>query len=36
VAPKRIVPLWTLATLAALSAAGSGWMLRRELCAARK
>jgi alpha-beta hydrolase superfamily lysophospholipase len=36
VAPKRIVPLWTLATLAALSAAGSGWMLRREILAVRK
>jgi hypothetical protein len=31
VAPKRIVPLWTLATLAAAAAAGSGWMLRREI-----
>ena len=35
VAPKRIVPLWTLATLAAAAAAGSGWMLRREILAAR-
>ena len=33
VAPGRIVPLWTLATLAALAAGGSGWMLRRELLA---
>ncbi len=33
VAPKRIVPLWTLATLAALAAGGSAMMLRRELLA---
>ncbi|MFN5757137.1 MAG: hypothetical protein ACK54F_09370 [Planctomycetia bacterium] len=30
-APKRIVPLWTLATLAAVAAGGSALMLRREL-----
>lgn len=30
VAPKRIVPLWTLATLAAVAAGGSALMLRRE------
>ena len=36
VAPKRIVPLWTLATLAALAAGGSGYMLRREILASRK
>jgi hypothetical protein len=34
-APKRIVPLWTLATLAAAAAAGSALMLRRELLSAR-
>ena len=33
-APKRIVPLWTLATLAAAAAAGSANMLRREMLAA--
>ena len=36
VAPKRIVPLWTLATLAALAVGGSGYMLRREILASRK
>jgi hypothetical protein len=36
VAPKRIVPLWTLATLAAVAAGGSALMLRREILAARK
>ena len=35
VAPKRIVPLWTLATLAAVAASGSAVMLRREILAAR-
>jgi len=30
-APRRIVPLWTLAALAAAAAAGSGAMLWREL-----
>jgi len=29
-APRRMVPLWTLATAAAAAAAGSGVMLRRE------
>jgi len=29
-APERIVPLWTLATLAAVASAGSGVMLARE------
>lgn len=28
--PRRIVPLWTLATAAGLAAIGSGIMLRRE------
>ena len=31
VAPGRIVPLWTLATLAGLAATGSAVMLAREL-----
>jgi hypothetical protein len=31
VAPQRIVPLWTLATLAVLAAAGSAAMLAREI-----
>ncbi len=35
VAPRRIVPLWTLATLAALAAGGSAVMLRREWLANR-
>ena len=30
-APRRIVPLWTLATAAAAAAIGSGIMLAREL-----
>lgn len=35
VAPRRIVPLWTLAGLAAAAAAGSGAMLWREMRAGR-
>jgi hypothetical protein len=35
VAPRRIVPLWTLAAMAAAAAAGSGAMLWRELRADR-
>jgi hypothetical protein len=31
VAPKRIVPLWTLAIASGLAAAGSAFMLRREI-----
>jgi len=30
VAPRRMVPLWTLATVAGAAAVGSGVMLRRE------
>lgn len=35
-APRRIVPLWTLATIAAAAAIGSGAMLAREVRAARR
>lgn len=35
VAPRRIVPLWTLVAVAATAAAGSGFMLWRELRANR-
>ena len=34
-APARMVPLWTLATAAAVAAAGSAVMLRREWAARR-
>ncbi len=33
--PRRIVPLWTLATVAGLAAIGSGVMLHREWRASR-
>ena len=36
VAPQRIVPLWTLATLAVLAAAGSAVMLAREIGQGRR
>jgi hypothetical protein len=35
-APGRIVPLWTLATLAVLAAAGSAVMLAREIGQGRR
>lgn len=35
VAPRRIVPLWTLAALAAAAAAGSGVMVWREMRSGR-
>ena len=35
VAPRRIVPLWTLATTAGAATLGCGWMLAREWRAAR-
>lgn len=34
-APRRMVPLWTLATAAGAAAAGSAFMLRREWAARR-
>jgi hypothetical protein len=34
-APRRMVPLWTLATAAGAAAAGSAFMLRREWLASR-
>jgi hypothetical protein len=36
VAPGRIVPLWTLATIAVLAAAGSAVMFAREMRQARR
>lgn len=36
VAPGRIVPLWTLATLAGIAAVGSGVMLAREFGRTRR
>jgi len=33
VAPRRMMPLWTLATVAGAAAAGSAFMLRREWAA---
>jgi hypothetical protein len=35
-APRRIIPLWTLATAAGLAAAGSAVMLRREWVSHRR
>jgi hypothetical protein len=35
VAPRRIVPLWTLASAAGVATAACGWMLAREWRAAR-
>ncbi|NDC54142.1 MAG: hypothetical protein EBZ74_07560 [Planctomycetia bacterium] len=35
-APRRLVPLWTLAVAAGAAAAGSGVMLRRECLAVRR
>jgi hypothetical protein len=36
VAPRRIVPLWTLASAAAIAATGSAVMLRREWVSHRR